>query len=70
VRGEGLAATQALDLATFAATSRCSELKENPLTQAARFRKLLRRDGMIIAPGAYDCIAAPMIARAGSTAST
>jgi hypothetical protein len=28
------------------------------VTQAARFRKLLRRDGMIIAPGAYDCITA------------
>jgi hypothetical protein len=35
------------------------------VTPAARFRKLLRRDGMIIAPGAYDCITARMIARAG-----
>jgi 2-methylisocitrate lyase-like PEP mutase family enzyme len=35
------------------------------MTQAARFRELLRRDGMIAAPGAYDCITARMIARAG-----
>jgi 2-methylisocitrate lyase-like PEP mutase family enzyme len=35
------------------------------MTQAARFRDLLRRDGMIVAPGAYDCITARMIARAG-----
>jgi 2-methylisocitrate lyase-like PEP mutase family enzyme len=35
------------------------------MTQAARFRELMRRDGMIIAPGAYDCITARMIARAG-----
>ena len=35
------------------------------MTQAARFRELLRRHGMIVAPGAYDCITARMIARAG-----
>jgi 2-methylisocitrate lyase-like PEP mutase family enzyme len=35
------------------------------MTQAARFRELLGRDGMIVAPGAYDCITARMIARAG-----
>ncbi|HEU0215278.1 MAG TPA: isocitrate lyase/PEP mutase family protein [Stellaceae bacterium] len=35
------------------------------MTQASRFRELLRRDGMIVAPGAYDCITARMIARAG-----
>jgi 2-methylisocitrate lyase-like PEP mutase family enzyme len=35
------------------------------MTQAARFRELLRRDGMTVAPGAYDCITARMIARAG-----
>jgi 2-methylisocitrate lyase-like PEP mutase family enzyme len=28
------------------------------MTQAARFRELLRRDGMVVAPGAYDCITA------------
>ena len=33
------------------------------MTQAARFRELLRHDGMIVAPGAYDCITARMIAR-------
>jgi 2-methylisocitrate lyase-like PEP mutase family enzyme len=32
------------------------------VTQAARFRELLRQDGMIVAPGAYDCIIARMIA--------
>jgi 2-methylisocitrate lyase-like PEP mutase family enzyme len=35
------------------------------LTQASRFRQLLRRDGMIVAPGAYDCITAKLIAQAG-----
>jgi 2-methylisocitrate lyase-like PEP mutase family enzyme len=35
------------------------------MTQATRFRELLARDGMIVAPGAYDCITARMIARAG-----
>ena len=35
------------------------------MSQATRFRELLRRDGMIVAPGAYDCITARMIARAG-----
>jgi 2-methylisocitrate lyase-like PEP mutase family enzyme len=35
------------------------------MSQAARFRELMRRDGMIVAPGAYDCITARMIARAG-----
>src|SRR4029077_18226044 len=39
--------------------------REEPMSQAARFRELLRRDGMIVAPGAYDCITARMIARAG-----
>jgi 2-methylisocitrate lyase-like PEP mutase family enzyme len=32
------------------------------VTQAARFRELLRHDGTIV--GAYDCITARMIARA------
>jgi 2-methylisocitrate lyase-like PEP mutase family enzyme len=35
------------------------------MTQAARFRGLLRRDGMVVAPGAYDCITARLIERAG-----
>src|SRR2546423_12020787 len=35
------------------------------MTQAARFRDLLRQDGMIVAPGAYDCITARLIERAG-----
>jgi 2-methylisocitrate lyase-like PEP mutase family enzyme len=35
------------------------------VTQAARFRDLLRRDGMVVAPGAYDCITARLIERAG-----
>jgi len=39
--------------------------REETMSQAARFRELLRRDGMIVAPGAYDCITARMIQRAG-----
>src|SRR5712671_4337177 len=35
------------------------------MTQAARFRELLRQDGMVVAPGAYDCITARLIERAG-----
>src|SRR5579862_9902917 len=35
------------------------------MTQAARMRELLRRNGMTVAPGAYDCITARLIARAG-----
>jgi 2-methylisocitrate lyase-like PEP mutase family enzyme len=35
------------------------------MTQAARFRELMRRNGMVVAPGAYDCITARLIARAG-----
>src|SRR6266550_5331651 len=38
---------------------------EDRMTQAARFRDLMRRDGMIVAPGAYDCITARLIERAG-----
>jgi 2-methylisocitrate lyase-like PEP mutase family enzyme len=35
------------------------------MTQARRLRELLRRDGMTVAPGAYDCITAKLIAQAG-----
>jgi 2-methylisocitrate lyase-like PEP mutase family enzyme len=35
------------------------------MTEASRFRELLRRDGMVVAPGAYDCITAKLIAQAG-----
>ncbi len=35
------------------------------MTQASRFRELMRRDGMVVAPGAYDCVTARTIARAG-----
>src|SRR4051795_5628093 len=38
---------------------------EDRMTQAARFRELMRRDGMVVAPGAYDCITARLIERAG-----
>jgi 2-methylisocitrate lyase-like PEP mutase family enzyme len=38
---------------------------EETMTQAARFRELLRRDGMVVAPGAYDCITARLIERGG-----
>ena len=35
------------------------------MTQAARFHELLRRGGMLVAPGAYDCITAKLIVQAG-----
>ena len=35
------------------------------MTQARRFREMLHRDGMVVAPGAYDCITAKLIAREG-----
>jgi 2-methylisocitrate lyase-like PEP mutase family enzyme len=35
------------------------------MTQTARFRDLMRRSGMVVAPGAYDCITARLIERAG-----
>jgi 2-methylisocitrate lyase-like PEP mutase family enzyme len=35
------------------------------MTQANRFHDLLERDGMIVAPGAYDCITARLIEQAG-----
>jgi 2-methylisocitrate lyase-like PEP mutase family enzyme len=38
------------------------------MTQNSRFRALLQRDGMIIAPGAYDCITAKLIEQAGFAA--
>jgi 2-methylisocitrate lyase-like PEP mutase family enzyme len=36
-----------------------------PSSPAARLRALLKQDGMVIAPGAYDCISARVIAQAG-----
>ena len=38
------------------------------MSQAGRFRELLQRDGMVVAPGAYDCITAKLIAQAGFVA--
>jgi len=38
------------------------------MTQASRFRALLHREGMVIAPGAYDCITAKLIEQAGFSA--
>src|SRR2546427_12721235 len=35
------------------------------MTEAAGLRELLRKDGMVVAPGAYDCITARLIERAG-----
>src|SRR3954452_20632578 len=35
------------------------------MSQARRLRELLARDGMIVAPGAYDCITAKLIQQAG-----
>src|SRR5262249_38309428 len=37
-------------------------------TAAARLRALIRQDGMIVAPGAYDCISARTIEQAGFSA--
>jgi 2-methylisocitrate lyase-like PEP mutase family enzyme len=36
-----------------------------PSSPASRLRALLKQDGMVIAPGAYDCISARVIAQAG-----
>jgi carboxyvinyl-carboxyphosphonate phosphorylmutase len=41
---------------------------EDKMTQASRFRDLLRQDGMVVAPGAYDCITARLIEQAGFAA--
>ena len=38
------------------------------MSNASKLRELLRQDGMITAPGAYDCITARMIAQAGFSA--
>jgi 2-methylisocitrate lyase-like PEP mutase family enzyme len=38
------------------------------MTQASRFRALLHNDGMVVAPGAYDCITAKLIEQAGFAA--
>ena len=38
------------------------------MTQASGLRGLLQRDGMVIAPGAYDCITAKLIEQAGFAA--
>jgi carboxyvinyl-carboxyphosphonate phosphorylmutase len=38
------------------------------MTQASGFRDLLYQDGMIVAPGAYDCITAKLIEQAGFAA--
>src|SRR5271170_2610029 len=38
------------------------------MTKASQLRELLRQDGMITAPGAYDCIGARVIEQAGFAA--
>src|SRR5271156_1547422 len=38
------------------------------MTRSSRLRALLQRDGMIVAPGAYDCITAKLIEQAGVAA--
>ena len=38
------------------------------MTQSNRFRRLLQQDGMVVAPGAYDCITAKLIEQAGFAA--
>src|SRR5262245_590959 len=41
---------------------------EDTMSQGRQFRELLKRDGFVIAPGAYDCITARTIAQAGFSA--
>src|SRR6267142_2582524 len=43
-------------------------MSEDPMSRASRLRALLRQDGMVVAPGAYDCITARTIAQAGFSA--
>src|SRR4051794_8679438 len=38
------------------------------MTQARSFRDLLKRERMVVAPGAYDCITAKLIEQAGCSA--
>ena len=38
------------------------------MMQASRFRVLLKREPMVVAPGAYDCITAKLIEQAGFSA--
>ena len=38
------------------------------MSKAKELRNLIQRDGMTIAPGAYDCITAALIAHAGFAA--
>ena len=38
------------------------------MAQASRFRALLQREGLIVAPGAYDCLTAKLIEQAGFAA--
>jgi 2-methylisocitrate lyase-like PEP mutase family enzyme len=35
------------------------------MIQARRFRELLQRDGMVVAPGAFECITAKLVQQAG-----
>jgi 2-methylisocitrate lyase-like PEP mutase family enzyme len=42
--------------------------RERAVTQASRFRDLLRQPGMIVAPGAYDGLTAMLVAQAGFSA--
>jgi 2-methylisocitrate lyase-like PEP mutase family enzyme len=43
-------------------------MASSPLSAPAGLRALLRQDGMIVAPGAYDCIGARVIEQAGFAA--
>src|SRR5439155_10156723 len=43
-------------------------LWERAMTQARSFRNLLKRERMVVAPGAYDCITAKLIEQAGFSA--
>jgi hypothetical protein len=41
------------------------QLVETVMSRGKELRNLIRREGMTIAPGAYDCITATLIAHAG-----
>jgi 2-methylisocitrate lyase-like PEP mutase family enzyme len=45
-----------------------NERDNEGMIKASQLRKLLRQDGLITAPGAYDCITARMIEQAGFSA--
>jgi 2-methylisocitrate lyase-like PEP mutase family enzyme len=67
----GSAAAPLRTRATTAALQRAPEedrLASQAATATTRLRALLQQDGMVVAPGAYDCIGARVIEQAGFSA--